>query len=60
MKEIGIKNIITAVFVVSAVLALLIFSGVVKLGEDPQAVAGNVLIWGDISSEIMEPLVDNL
>jgi len=58
MKNIGIKNIITGIFVIGAAFGLLIFSGVVKLGGDQQQAVGTVTVWGTIASETIEPYME--
>ncbi|MCA9351996.1 extracellular solute-binding protein [Patescibacteria group bacterium] len=57
MKQLGIKNIITGIFFLSALVALLIFSGIVNIGQDPQTASGRVVVWGDVSAQIVDPLI---
>ena len=58
MKQLGIKNIITGIFVIAAIIALLIFSGLIDFGNTQQSASGTVTVWGDISSEIIEPYIE--
>lgn len=59
LKEIGIKNIITAIFVFAAILAFLVFSNVIKLpGGKTDEVSGKVVVWGTIPFQIMQPYVN--
>ena len=55
MKELGIKNIITGIFVIAAVAALMVFSGVIKIGTNSQEAQGSITIWGTIESSVMAP-----
>lgn len=58
MKNIGIKNIITIIFVLGAIAAFLVFSGVIKLGGDKQAAKGTVTVWGTISYQTLQPYIE--
>lgn len=60
MKTLGLKNIIMTVFIGGAVLALLVFSGVVPLGKSSQDVGGSVEIWGSIPFQTMQPYIDQI
>lgn len=58
MKDLGIKNIITGIFVVAAVFALMVFSGVVKLGGNEDVASGTVTVWGTISNQTFRKYID--
>jgi ABC-type glycerol-3-phosphate transport system substrate-binding protein len=58
LKNLGIKNIITLVFVVGAVLAFLVFSGAIKFGADKKVARGKVVVWGTIPYSVMQTYVD--
>ena len=58
MKELGIKNIITGIFVISAVVAMMIFSGAVDLGGSEKDAKGSVTVWGTIPSQTFRIYVD--
>jgi|AntAceMinimDraft_13_1070369.scaffolds.fasta_scaffold13077_2 ABC-type glycerol-3-phosphate transport system substrate-binding protein len=60
MKELGIKNIITGIFIIAAILAFFIFSGVIKIGTVDQSEVGNIVIWGDLSQQTLQPYIDNI
>lgn len=60
MKELGIKNIITGIFVVAAVAALMVFSGVVDLGTKDTEAQGTVTVWGTISSQALRTYIDKV
>ncbi|MFT7328155.1 MAG: ABC-type glycerol-3-phosphate transport system substrate-binding protein [Crocinitomicaceae bacterium] len=58
MKNIGIKNIITGVFVVGALFGFLIFSGAIDVGNDTQEARGSVIVWGTTDAQKMQPYID--
>lgn len=58
MKDIGIKNIITGIFVLAAVVAFMVFSGVVDLGSNDQEAAGSVTVWGTIPFQTIQRYID--
>ncbi len=58
MKNIGVKNIITAVFVVGALFGFLIFSGAIDLDDTTTEARGSVLVWGTIDGQIMQKYID--
>lgn len=58
MKNIGVKNIITGVFVVGALFGFLIFSGAIDLGTDTQEARGNVVVWGTIDAQVIQKYID--
>jgi len=58
LKEFGIKNFITALFVFAAVIALLVFSGLVKFGSDSSTAAGQVTVWGTTPYTVMQKYID--
>lgn len=58
MKNIGIKNIITGIFVIGAIGAFMVFSGVIKLGGDEQAAKGTVTLWGTIPYQTLQPYIE--
>ena len=58
LKEIGIKKIITVIFIIGGIFAFLIFSNVIKTGSDKGAVSGNIVVWGTIPFDIMQPYID--
>ena len=59
MKNFGLQNVIMTIFVVMAVVALLVFSGVINIGSSNQTEArGNVTVWGTIPFSIMQKHID--
>lgn len=60
MKELGIKNIITGIFVVAAVIAMMIFSGAIDLGSKDKEAAGKVTVWGTVSSQTLRKYIDQI
>ncbi|MCI5051055.1 MAG: extracellular solute-binding protein [Candidatus Pacebacteria bacterium] len=58
MKDIGIKNIITGIFVFAAVIAFMVFSGVIKLGNSGQEATGQVTVWGTVPFQTIQRYVD--
>lgn len=58
MKELGIKNIITGIFVFAAVIAFMIFAGVIKIGSSSQVAQGTVNMWGTIPFQTLQPYID--
>lgn len=58
LKEIGIKKIITVIFIVGAIFAFLIFSNVIKVGNDSNVVSGKVVVWGTIPYDTMQQYID--
>lgn len=58
MKDIGIKNIITGIFVFAAVIAFMVFSGVIKIGEKAGQAGGQVTVWGTIPFKTIQRYVD--
>lgn len=58
MENIGIKNVITGIFVVGAVGAFMVFAGIIKLGDDPQAAKGTVTVWGTIPYQTLQPYIE--
>lgn len=59
MKDIGIKNIITGIFVLAAVVAFMVFSGVVNLGgPKDQSVSGSVTVWGTIPFQTIQKYIE--
>ncbi len=58
LKEIGIKNIITGIFVFGALIAFLTFSGLIKLGENKNKVSGKVVVWGTVPYATMQKYID--
>lgn len=61
MKDLGIKNIITGVFVVAALAGFMVFSGAIKIGSDDADVAsGNVVVWGNIPFSTIQPYIDSI
>jgi len=58
MKNIGIKNIITGIFVVGFLFGFLIFSGAIKIGEDAQTAQGSVVVWGTTDAQTIQPYID--
>ncbi len=57
-KELGIKNIITGIFVIGAIIALLVFSGLIKIGGNNNAASGQVVVWGTIPFSTMQRYVE--
>lgn len=60
MKNLGIKNIIMGIFVIAAVVAFMVFSGVIKIGSDTQQARGTVVVWGTIPYQTMQPYIDRI
>ena len=58
MKNIGIKNIIMGIFVVAAVAAFMIFSGVINIGSEDQSAVGDITIWGSLPTQILQPYIE--
>ncbi len=58
LKEFGIKNIIIAIFVFGAVIALLVFSGLIKVGDNSKEASGKVTVWGTIPFATIQPYID--
>ncbi len=58
MKNIGLQNIIMGIFIFAAVVAILIFSGVVKLGNDARQAQGKVTVWGTIPFGTIQPYIE--
>lgn len=58
LKEFGIKNIIMAIFVGGAVIALLVFSGLIKVGGSTEQASGKVVVWGTIPFATIQPYID--
>ncbi len=58
LKKIGIKRIITTIFVVSGIVAFMVFSGAIKLGSNKGTVSGNIVVWGTIPYNVMQPYID--
>ncbi len=58
LKNLGVKNIVTLIFIVGAVLAFLVFSGAIKFDSGKQKARGQVVVWGTIPYSIMQTYVD--
>lgn len=58
MKDIGIKNIITGIFVIAAIAAFMVFSGVIKIGDQSGQAIGEVTVWGTIEFRTIQPYID--
>lgn len=58
MKNIGLQNIIMGTFVFAAVVALLVFSGLIKVGQDTQEARGSVTVWGTIPFSTMQKYIE--
>lgn len=59
MKNIGLQNVITTIFIVGAVGALLVFSGLIDVGSRNQSGArGSVTVWGTIPYSVMQKYID--
>lgn len=58
MKELGIKNIITGIFVIAGVVAMMVFSGVIDLGGSDEEASGTVNVWGTIPNQTMRKYID--
>lgn len=58
LKEIGIKKIITIIFIIGGIFAFLLFSNVIKTGNKKGTVSGNIVVWGTIPFDIMQPYID--
>jgi ABC-type glycerol-3-phosphate transport system substrate-binding protein len=52
--------ILTVVFIVAGVLAVLVFAGVIKLrvDKDKTTATGTVVIWGTVRADLMAPLFE--
>ncbi len=46
------------IFIFGAIVALLVFSGVVKLGESTTEARGSILVWGTLPFSTMQPYID--
>ncbi|MES2315275.1 MAG: extracellular solute-binding protein [Patescibacteria group bacterium] len=59
MKD-NFQVIILVVFIALAVLGVLVFSGAIPLGggSSTETGTGTVLLWGTVSAQIMNPIVD--
>src|SRR3989344_106314 len=56
------RIIITGIFILFLVLAILIFSGLIPIGKSKgsnQGVKGNVVLWGTIPNENLSPIIEN-
>lgn len=60
IQEIGIKNIITGLFVFAAIIAFLVFSGLIKIGNSSQQARGTVSVWGTIPYQTIQPFIDRI
>lgn len=60
MKKLGLQNIIVSIFVIGAIVALLVFSGVIKLRNNTQTTEGTVEVWGTIPFGTMQPYIDSI
>lgn len=58
LKEFGIKNIIVAIFVLGAVISLLVFSGLIKIGTNSDVASGKVVVWGTIPFATIQTYID--
>jgi ABC-type glycerol-3-phosphate transport system substrate-binding protein len=58
MKDIGIKNIITGIFVFAAIVAFMVFSGVIKIGNNANQAFGQVTVWGTIPFQTIQRYID--
>lgn len=52
--------ILIIIFLAAGIIGLLIFAGVIKVGNDETTTGprGTVVMWGTVSGEIMTPLID--
>lgn len=57
-KEIGLQKIITALAVIAAIGALIVFSGLVKVGNKASEATGTIVVWGTIPRKIMDPYME--
>lgn len=46
------------IFVAGAIFGVLVFAGVIKIGEEANKIVGNVLIWGTAGNSEMSPIID--
>lgn len=60
LKEIGIKNIITAIFVFAAIFAFLVFANVIKVPGAKQEASGKITVWGTIPFPVMQPYINQV
>ncbi len=51
--------IIIIVFIASAILGVLIFSGAIPIGNDSDKVTGNVVLWGTVRATAILPILEN-
>ncbi len=58
IKDFGLKNIITFIFVIGAIVSLLIFSGLIKFGADKNKASGTVVVWGTIPFSTIQQYID--
>lgn len=55
------QTILVAIFLSFFVFAVLIFSGVIKIGKNNNTgLQGNLIIWGTFSNSVMNNVIDNL
>ncbi len=61
MKKLGnFQIIVLIVFVALAVFGVLVFAGIIPIGNSDKAVVtGNVVLWGTAKADMMNNLIDN-
>ena len=54
------KNIVLGIFIVGAIVGVLMFGGIIKIGGSAPAateIKGTVIIWGTFSQQAMTPFL---
>lgn len=57
-KEIGLQKILMIFFIAVTIIALIVFSGLVKVGKSSQQASGNIIVWGTIPTKTMQPYIE--
>jgi len=60
MKNLGIKKVIIGLFVLFAIIAFLIFSGVIKIEGKNGPASGKVVVWGTLPTQTMQPYIERV
>jgi len=54
------QTVIVAIFLSFFVFAVLIFSGVIKIGSDPGVLKGRITIWGTLPNSVYSGLIESI
>jgi ABC-type glycerol-3-phosphate transport system substrate-binding protein len=54
------QTVLVAVFLSFFVFAVLIFSGVIKIGSDPSVLKGKISIWGTLPNTVFSELIESI